>query len=62
MADDSRHTNQPKSLANRRKTRSRNDRAIESAAGVDVIADSGEDVLDDRQKHKVSERPRPGSL
>ncbi|MEI9904386.1 MAG: hypothetical protein WDN06_10735 [Asticcacaulis sp.] len=62
MPDDHRHTHQPKSQANARKPHSRNDRDIESAAGVDVVSDDGEDLLDGRQKHKVAERPRPGSL
>ncbi len=62
MADDNRRTHQPKPVSNARKPHSRNDRAIENAAGVDVVSDDGEDILDDRQKHRLAERPRPGSL
>ncbi len=62
MADDSRRTQQPKSINNARRPHSRNDRAIENTAGVDIATDDGEDILDDRQKHQLAERPRPGSL
>lgn len=60
MPDDHRRTHQPKPQSNARKPSSRNDRAIEGA--IDVVSDDGEQLLDDRQIHKVAPRPRPGVL